>query len=65
MILFWLICLTAGCLADEARERRIQAKARSVVEAEKFEITDLPLESRSERNHSACPDVTETVSLYR
>ena len=62
---FWLICVIAGCLADEAREKRIQEKARSLVQEEKFEITELPLHSQSERNHSSCPGVTETVSLYR
>ena len=65
MIVFWLICLIGGCLADEAREKRIQEKARSLVEEEKFEITELPLHSQSERNHSSCPGVTETVSMYR
>ena len=62
---FWLICVIAGCLADEAREKRIQEAARSLVEEEKFEITELPLHSQSERNHSSCPGVTETVSMYR
>ena len=61
----WLIYLVAGCLGDEAREKRIQEKARLLIEDEKFEITELPLHSQSERNHSTCPGVTETVSLYR
>ena len=36
-----------------------------LIEDDKFEITELPLHSQSERNHSTCPGVTETVSLYR
>ena len=36
-----------------------------MVEREKFDITELPLHSESVRNHSSCPDVTETVSMYR
>ena len=60
-----LISLIAACLADEARDKRIQEKARAMVEEEKFDITELPLHSESVRNHSSCPDVKETVSLYR
>ena len=60
-----LISLIAGCLADAARDKRIQEKARALVEEEKFDITELPLHSESVRNHSSCPDVTETVSMYR
>ena len=36
-----------------------------MVEAENFDITELPLHSESVRNHSSCPGVTETVSLFR
>ena len=61
----FLISLIAGCLADAARDQRIQEKARALVEEEKFDITELPLHSESVRNHSSCPDVTETVSMYR
>ena len=62
---FCLISVIAGCLGDEAGEKRIQEKARALVEEEQFDITELPLHSQSVRNHSSCPDVTETVSLYR
>ena len=36
-----------------------------MVEEDQFDITELPLHSQSVRNHSSCPGVTETVSLYR
>ena len=62
---FWIIIVIGGCLGDEARVKRIQEKARLIVESENFKITELPLHSESVRNHSSCPDVTETVSIYR
>ena len=63
--IFFIISAFAGALCDEALDKRINEKAREIVESEGFDLKTLPVHSQVERNHSSCPDVTETVTEYK
>ena len=62
---FFIISALSACLCDWALDKKINEKAREIVESEGFNIKDLPIHSQLERNHSSCLDVTETVTQYK
>ena len=64
-LLFICVLGVGVCFTDEAQDRRINDKAQAIVEREDFDLKSLPVHSQSVRNHSSCPDVTETVTEHR